>query len=149
MALKRLQRELMELKKDPPESCSAGPVSETDMFHWEATIIGPSKTPYEGGIWKLDINFSPEYPFKPPIITFITRIYHINISTQGAICLDILKDEWSPALNVQRTLLSICSLLNEPNPNSALEQEHARLYVTNREEYMKNAKEWTLKYATS
>jgi ubiquitin-conjugating enzyme E2 D/E len=146
MAMKRLQKELTDLKKDPPESCSAGPVDD-DMFHWEATIIGPTKTPYEGGIFKLDINFSPEYPFKPPIIKFVTKIYHINISVRGDICLDILKDQWSPALNVSRTLLSICSLLNEPNPESALEQDHARLYMNNRDEYMKHAREWTAKYA--
>ena len=148
MALRRLQKELMDLRKDPPESCSAGPIDESNMFHWEATIIGPTKTPYEGGVFKLDIQFTPEYPFKPPIIKFTTKIYHININTRGDICLDILKDQWSPALNVSRTLLSICSLLNEPNPESALEQEHARLYINDRKTYEQNAREWTQKYAT-
>jgi ubiquitin-conjugating enzyme E2 D/E len=147
MALKRLQKELVDFQKDPPESCSAGPIND-DMFHWEGTIIGPKDTPYEGGVFKLDITFSPEYPFKPPIMSFKTRIYHINISTKGAICLDILKDQWSPALSVARTLLSICSLLNEPNPDSALEQEHARLYLSNREGYNAKAREWTRNYAS-
>jgi len=78
--------------------------------------LGPPGSVYEGGVFFLDIHFSPEYPFKPPKVTFRTRIYHCNINSQGVICLDILKDNWSPALTVSKVLLSVCSLLTDCNP---------------------------------
>lgn len=101
MALKRIQRELQELGRDPPANCSAGPVGE-DLFHWQATIMGPDDSPYSGGVFFLDIHFPADYPFKPPKVSFTTRIYHCNINSNGGICLDILKEQWSPALTVSK-----------------------------------------------
>ena len=148
MALKRLQKELKDMIKDPPSYCSAGIVND-DIFHWKATIIGPKDTPYEDGIFILNINFPPDYPFKPPKINFLTKIYHPNInSNNGYICLDILKDLWSPALSINKVLLSLCSLLNDPNPKDPLMPEIAREYETNMESFNKNAREWTIKYAS-
>ena len=146
MALKRLQRELIEIQKDTPVNCSAGPCNN-DLFNWEATIIGPTETPYEGGIFKLKILFPADYPFKPPKITFETRIYHPNINGTGGICLDILKDQWSPALNITKVLLSICSLLDEPNPDDPLMPEIAQLFKSNKAEFTRIAREHTVKYA--
>ena len=77
----------------------------------------PAGSPYAGGIYFLDIHFPPDYPFKPPKVTFRTRIYHCNINSNGQICLDILKDQWSPALTISKVLLSICSLLTDANPS--------------------------------
>lgn len=146
MALKRLQKEVSEIQKDTPVNCSAGP-NNNDLFNWEATIIGPTETPYEGGIFKLKILFPADYPFKPPKITFETPIYHPNINSNGGICLDILKDQWSPALNITKVLLSICSLLDEPNPDDPLVPDIAQLFKSNKAEFTRIAREHTIKYA--
>ena len=148
MALKRIKRELASLQMDPPGQCSAGPVKENDLFHWQATIIGPEDTPYEGGIFLLTIKLPSDYPFKPPQFIFNTKIFHPNIGTQGHICLDILKTKWSPALTVSKTLLSICALLSAPNPDDPLVPEVARIYKTDRKKYTETCKEWTVRYAT-
>lgn len=146
MALKRIQKELQDLGRDPPAQCSAGPVGD-DLFHWQATIMGPPDSPYQGGVFFLTINFPTDYPFKPPKIHFTTRIYHPNINSNGSICLDILRSQWSPALTISKVLLSICSLLCDPNPDDPLVPEIARIYKTDRDRYEKLAKEWTAKYA--
>lgn len=147
-APKRITRELIDLGKDPPTSCSAGPVSEDDLFKWQATIMGPPDSPFQGGVFFLKIHFPTDYPFKPPKIQFVTKIYHPNINANGAICLDILKDQWSPALTISKVLLSICSLLTDPNPDDPLVPEIAHIYKTNRALYESNAREWTKKYAS-
>eukprot|EP00048_Salpingoeca_helianthica_P014985 m.224513 g.224513 ORF g.224513 m.224513 type:complete len:200 (-) comp16483_c0_seq1:260-859(-) len=146
MALKRIQKELKDMEKDPPSQCSAGPVGD-DMYHWQATIMGPSDSPFQGGVYFLTIQFPADYPFKPPKVQFTTKIFHPNINSSGAICLDILKTQWSPALTIAKVLLSICSLLTDPNPDDPLMSDIAQLYKTNREEYTRLAREWTVKYA--
>ena len=133
MALKRIQKELIDLGRDPPVNCSAGPTNEQDQFHWQATIMGPDDSPYTGGVFFLNIHFPPDYPFKPPKVTFTTKIYHANINANGSICLDILKDQWSPALTISKVLLSISSLLTDPNPDDPLVPEIANLFKSNRE----------------
>ena len=145
--LKRIQKELEEIQKDPPANCSAGPVDD-DLFHWQATIIGPEDSPYHGGVFIINIHFSSDYPFKPPKCQFLTKIYHPNINSQGGICLDILKDNWSPALTISKLLLSICSLLTDPNPDDPLVLDIAEIYKKDRQLYIEKAKEYTLFYAS-
>ncbi|XP_030011023.1 ubiquitin-conjugating enzyme E2 D4-like isoform X2 [Sphaeramia orbicularis] len=133
MALKRLQKELGELQRDPPARCSAGPVGD-DMFSWQATIMGPSDSPYNGGVFFLNINFPTDYPFKPPKVSFKTKVYHPNINSEGGgICLDILRSQWSPALTVSK--------------DDPLVPDIAYLYKSDRQKYNTMAKEWTQKYA--
>ena len=147
MSIKRLNKELAELKKEPPVNCSAGLIND-DIFTWEATIIGPEKTPYENGIFKLTLMFPDNYPFKPPKVKFNNRIFHPNINKQGSICLDILNKNWSPALTVSKLLLSISSLLSDPNSDDPLDIRAAEIYKKNKEEYFQMAKTYTLKYAS-
>uniref|UniRef100_A0A8C6EJK7 E2 ubiquitin-conjugating enzyme n=2 Tax=Microcebus murinus TaxID=30608 RepID=A0A8C6EJK7_MICMU len=128
-------KELSDLQRDPPAQCSAGP----------ATIMGPNDSPYQGGVFFLTIHFPMDYPFKPPKVAFTTKIYHPNINSNGSICLDIL--QWSPALTVPKVLLSICSLLCDPNPNDPLVPEIAHIYKADKEKYNRLAREWTQKYA--
>ncbi|RZB50753.1 Ubiquitin-conjugating enzyme E2 8 [Glycine soja] len=280
MASKRIVKELKDLQKDPPTSCSAGPVAE-DMFHWQATIMGPPDSPYTGGVFLVSIHFPPDYPFKPPkamiyptllltlisciicssnvkeckpngslvvwlllstmvvqdqvkfLITladtactiassllywstqsfkfsslsgsvfpllqmlgvyylfllfywageggrkfalgggasgylrckaknlphlsgsnalvvkvaFRTKVFHPNINSNGSICLDILKEQWSPALTISKVLLSICSLLTDPNPDDPLVPEIAHMYKADKAKYEATARSWTQKYA--
>lgn len=148
MAMRRIKKELDEFKKDPPMNCSAGPEND-DIFRWQATIMGPSATPYEGGVFFLDIQFPADYPFKPPKIFFKTKIYHCNISKSGAICLDILKDKWSPALTINKVLLSICSLFTDCNPDDPLVPEIADLFRKDKVKHDENAREWTRVYAST
>ena len=149
MSLPRIKKELQNLNNDPPAGCSAGPINEGDLFKWRATIMGPPDSPYHNGLFFLNIFFPEDYPFKAPIIKFNTRIYHPNINSSGGICLDILKDQWSPALTISKVLISISSLLTDPNPDDPLVPDIAHLYTNNREIYDKTAREWTIKYATS
>ena len=125
---------------------SLGPVGD-DLFHWQATIMGPEESPYNGGVFFLDIHFPADYPFKPPKVSFTTRIYHCNINSNGGICLDILKDQWSPALTISKVLLSVCSLLTDPNPDDPLVPEIAQLLKNNVTQHNATAREWTAKYA--
>ena len=123
-------------------------VQGDDMFHWQATIMGPSDSPYAGGVFLVSIHFPPDYPFKPPKVNFQTKVYHPNINSNGAICLDILKEQWSPALTVSKVLLSICSLLTDPNPDDPLVPEIANIYKQDRARYEDTARSWTQKYAS-
>eukprot|EP00698_Gefionella_okellyi_P009868 TRINITY_DN2530_c0_g1_i5.p1 TRINITY_DN2530_c0_g1~~TRINITY_DN2530_c0_g1_i5.p1 ORF type:complete len:109 (+),score=1.66 TRINITY_DN2530_c0_g1_i5:42-368(+) len=105
-ATRRIRKELAELARDPPENCSAGLISDENLYEWQATIIGPPGSVYEGGVFNLKIFFPVDYPHKPPKMQFTTKIYHTNINQEGLICLDILKEMWSPALTISKGLLA-------------------------------------------
>jgi len=134
---KRLQSELMTLMLSPTPGISAFPDADGNMMHWTATITGPTETPYAGLNLKLSFSFPANYPYGPPAVLFKTPIYHPNIDFSGRICLDILKDKWSAVYNVQTVLLSLQSLLGEPNNASPLNNEAAQLHQKDPEQYQK------------
>ena len=144
-SMNRIKRELELLKKDPPANCSAGLIRDTDYYEWEASIIGPSDSPYEGGI-SITGKFSIRLSICLRCI-FKTKIFHPNTIQVVGFVLDILKDSWSPALTMSKVLLSICSLMDDPNPDDPLVPSIAKMYKNNREKYNEEARNWTLLYA--
>ncbi|KAH6634159.1 ubiquitin-conjugating enzyme/RWD-like protein [Chaetomium sp. MPI-SDFR-AT-0129] len=127
-AVKRLQTELMQLMTSPAPGVSAFPSADGNLLTWRATIEGPEGTPYSGLTLKLSFEFPKNYPYAPPTVLFRTPIYHPNFDFSGRICLDILKDKWTAAYNIQTVLLSLQSLLGEPNNKSPLNGEAAKLW---------------------
>ncbi|CAF0914966.1 unnamed protein product, partial [Didymodactylos carnosus] len=112
----RLRRELNLCTNYVKEILSVSIVDgNEDLTYWQAKIQGPVGTPYENGVFELDLRIPNEFPFHPPKVTFQTKVFHPNISSKGEICLDILQDTWSPAMTIPSTLLSIVSLLSSPN----------------------------------
>ncbi|KAH7830941.1 putative ubiquitin conjugating enzyme [Monocercomonoides exilis] len=148
MAIKRIQKELTELQNDPPLGCSGGPIRDTDIFNWQATICGPEGTPYEGGVFYLDVKFPTDYPFKPPQVKFRTKIYHPNVNPEGGICLDILKTDWAPSMSISKVLLAVQVLLTDPDPNQPFAPEIAEVMRTDKKKFEETAREWTKQYAS-
>mmetsp|Transcript_59033 Transcript_59033/g.120955 ORF Transcript_59033/g.120955 Transcript_59033/m.120955 type:complete len:192 (-) Transcript_59033:126-701(-) len=148
MDLKRVNKEALELGKDEDKCGVAAKPCGGDMSHWKGTIHGPSGTPYDGGTFTIDIKLTPSYPFEPPKMTFDTKIWHPNVSSQtGAICLDILKKEWSPALTIKTALLSVQALLAAPEPDDPQDAVVAGEYKRSIEKFNQTAKLWTEQYA--
>lgn len=109
-------------------------------MEWNAVIFGPEGTIWDGGIFRLSMVFSEDYPNKAPVVKFLTKLFHPNVYADGAICLDILQNQWSPIYDVAAVLTSIQSLLSDPNPNSPANSEAARLFVEDRREYNRRVK---------
>ena len=134
MAAKRIAKELKSLQESPEFSIQV----ESDL-EWKAKIKGPLQSPYEGGLFTILIIFPPDYPFKPPHVTFATKIYHPNISSSsGEVCLCEAKDNWSPAHTVAKLLKSIEILLKRPNPEECLEPDISQEYMHCYSKFEKN-----------
>eukprot|EP00128_Syssomonas_multiformis_P006918 Colp12_sorted_trinity150504_noHs@36376 len=146
----RMKRELEMLAKDPPFGISCWPKEES-FERLEAQIMGVKETPYEKGIFKLEVVIPERYPFEPPKVTFLTPIYHPNIDDAGRICLDALKmppkGAWKPSLNISTVLTSIQLLMSEANPDDGLMAEIASEYKYDRSKFNENARLWTQKHA--
>lgn len=137
-AAKRLQQELMTLMTSCDRGISAFPDGE-NLFSWIATIEGPPGTVFEKAVYKLRLSFPANYPYQSPRVRFETPCFHPNVDDEGHICVDILQDEWSALLDVRTVLLSIQSLLGEPNVDSPLNEYAAQLW-NNKEEYQRERK---------
>lgn len=145
---KRIMKELQAVKDDPEAHIGLSFVSESDIHHLKGTFLGPPGTPYANGKFYIDIEVPMEYPFKPPKMKFDTKVYHPNISSvTGAICLDILKNAWSPVITLKSALISLQALLQSPEPNDPQDAEVAKHYLTDRESFNKTAAYWTKLYA--
>lgn len=143
----RIRKELAECSRDKDSGVTATPKGDS-LANLEGTILGPEGTPFEGGTFLISIDIPSGYPFEPPKMKFVTKIWHPNISSQtGAICLDILKDQWSPALTIKTALLSLQALMCSPEPDDPQDAEVANMYKMNRETYNQTAKFWTETYA--
>jgi len=142
--LRRIKLDMASLEEQT--LVSAQP-NENNLYEWKATITGPPETPYEGGIFKFDIELPNDYPFSPPIVTVKTKIFHPNIS-KNKICVDFLQGKWSCLMQIQSVLMSILLLLNDPNSMDPLNSEAANLWKSNRDQYNKTVIEWVKLYAT-
>jgi ubiquitin-conjugating enzyme E2 D/E len=148
---RRVQRELQEItaeNKDSKNAVYSIAPEKDNLLRWSGFLFGPVGTPYEGGTFQILIELPSEYPFKPPTVTFLTKIFHPNISDTGYICLDILKQHmWSPALSLAKVMFSISSLLSDPNPNDPLMPEIASIYKRDKKRFETMARDWTGRFA--
>ncbi|KAK7052422.1 ubiquitin-conjugating enzyme/RWD-like protein [Favolaschia claudopus] len=143
--LKRITKEISDVRKEDLGDITLVP--SDDLFLWHGTLPGPEGSVYEGGVFNVLVNLPSDYPFSAPKVTFKTRIYHMNISDQGNICIDILKHNWSPALSLYKVILSLSSLLTDPNPKDPLVPSIASQYTRNRKLHDSTARKWTDLYA--
>jgi len=118
------------------------------IWYFHVAIQGPEDSPFEGGHFKLELFLPEDYPMAAPKVRFLTKIYHPNIDKLGRICLDILKDKWSPALQMRTVLLSIQALLSAPNPDDPLDNDVAEIWKFNESRAISTARDWTAKYAS-
>ena len=132
---RRIQQEFKEAGMNQNPSIQWGLKDPSNNRNWWAIIIGPEGTPYHGFKLTLNITIGDNFPFNAPQVCFTANIWHPNVGTSGNICLDILNSNWTPALKLSSVLLSISSLLNDPNPASPLNVEAGRQYTSNRAEY--------------
>ncbi|KAI9889285.1 MAG: Ubiquitin-conjugating enzyme E2 1 [Vezdaea aestivalis] len=146
--LRRVGKELADIRHDRTSHIAAAPVNDADLTHLKGWFQGPPGTPYEGGTYHIDIVIPAEYPFRPPVMRFDTKVWHPNVSSQtGAICLDTLSSAWSPVLTIKSALLSLQSLLSTPEPKDPQDAEVASMLTRNPAEFDRVAREWAVKHA--
>lgn len=147
VAKKRITKELSNHVRDAPAAVSWKPRAE-DLQYAEGIIQGPSDTPFEGGVFYLNIVFPNDYPFNPPRINFTTPIYHPNIDSDGCIGFDLLREGWCTACTIEMVLISIMSILGDPLDGfPAMCPEKLELYQRDGKWYEGKARDWTRKYA--
>ncbi|XP_066264415.1 ubiquitin-conjugating enzyme E2 G2 [Branchiostoma lanceolatum] len=147
-ALKRLMAEYKQLTLNPPEGIVAGPVNEENFFEWESLILGPEGTCFEGGVFQARLTFPSDYPLSPPKMKFTSEMFHPNIYPDGRVCISILhapgddpmgyessSERWSPVQSVEKILLSVVSMLAEPNDESGANVDASKMWREDREQF--------------
>lgn len=154
VAQRRLLQDYRALTNNPPDGITAGPVSEDDLYNWEALIQGPEGTPFEGGVFPAELKFPKDYPLAPPSMRFLVDVWHPNVYTNGLVCISILhppgddpnhyeqaSERWSPVQSVEKILISVMSMLAEPNDESPANVEAAKMWREKREEFENRVRE--------
>ncbi|KAI9003068.1 ubiquitin-conjugating enzyme E2 S-like protein [Gaertneriomyces semiglobifer] len=140
--IKKIAREIAELQNSPPEGIKVI-INHDNLTDVQAWIEGPDGTPYQGGCFRVKLNLGTEYPDAPPTGTFLTKIFHPNVSETGSICVNVLKKDWKKEYGLGHILLTIKCLLIDPNPESALNEEAGRLLLEDYNAYAKHARLFT------
>jgi|TARA_B110000091_G_scaffold156943_1_gene167207 ubiquitin-conjugating enzyme E2 D/E len=138
----------LELGKNPCPFGNATPVGE-DLNKWNLVILGPPNSPYEDGTFRVKLRFPPQYPFKPPSVKFLTKIYHPNVTaTEGEVCPTLLSENWAPHLNIRYVMECLRTLLLCPNEEDPMDENIGQQYRENRQEFNVMARKWTKLHAT-
>jgi len=149
-ANKRIMKEYGDITAEPPNGCTIELPNESDIHFWEVTMQGPADSVYADGHFKIHVSLPKDYPFKPPTISFKTKIYHPNVSNdeRGAMCLGMLRaDEWKPPNKIKEVLALVRATLEAPQPDDAVEASAADEFKNNRPAFDKKAREWVAQYA--
>ncbi|KAF8472071.1 ubiquitin-conjugating enzyme/RWD-like protein [Kalaharituber pfeilii] len=149
-ASNRIPKELADLTKDPPPYTVISLPSDSDIYNWNIVLAPPKESVYHGGEFHLSLKLPTEYPFKPPALSFITKIYHPNVTNdgKGSMCLGILRPEnWKPSCKIRAVLLMAMDLLITPNVDDPVEPSIANEYTSSRDDFVRTAKLWVKNYA--
>uniref|UniRef100_A0AC34R861 UBC core domain-containing protein n=2 Tax=Panagrolaimus sp. JU765 TaxID=591449 RepID=A0AC34R861_9BILA len=147
MGTRRLQMELKDIMNARDALFKPHHIDDKNILHWEMMLM-PNKEPYHKGAFKIAIDFPPEYPFKPPKLSFLTKIYHPNVDEKGNVCLGIISpDNWKPATKAEQILQSLLSLIMEPDLEHPLRADLAEEYQHDKKKFFKNAEDFTKKYS--
>ena len=144
---KHTQQERSKLEKTPLEYVTKVTLVQDDLFCWDVTLTGPPESPYAGGHFVLRLEFPAQYPFKAPVLKFQTPVYHPSVlQATGEVCSAVL-GPWGPTLTAEHCLLTVYSLLQDPQPDHPLEEAIAQQLAANKKEFVKMAKKATKEHA--
>ncbi|CAG9131249.1 unnamed protein product [Plutella xylostella] len=147
----RITREMKNFEKRSPYGITCIPLEGDNYEVLHVSMLGPRGSAYEKGMFRLIITIPDRYPFEPPLVKFKTPVYHPNIDKEGRICMDMLKmppkGAWVPTITLETLLVSLQTLLGNPNPDDPLMMDIANEYKNDKEMFMKNARDYTEKYA--
>ncbi|XP_067935251.1 ubiquitin-conjugating enzyme E2 L3-like [Watersipora subatra] len=145
-ATKRLGKELNDMRASPEPTLKNISVDDTNIFLWTGQLH-PQNAPYNKAAFRIQLEFPAEYPFKPPKVTFKTKIYHPNVDEKGQVCLPIVTPEnWKPATKAEQVVNSLLLLIHEPEPDHALRADIAEELKKDKKKFMKNAEEYSKKH---